>query len=63
MNLWRLSAGVVAEIKPKNTEEVLKMKYNTHETKCGGSPIVFAGFERGLWGISFGGPLSVMKVP
>lgn len=23
-------------------------------TKCGGSPIGFAGFESGLWGISFG---------
>ena len=31
--------------------------------KCGGSPIGFAGFEYGLWGINFGGPLSVMKVP
>ncbi len=32
-------------------------------TKCGGSPIGFAAFENGLWGMGFGGPLSVVKVP
>ena len=56
------TANTHGRISQHQQEQLFHMSYGRNclfgenaITKCGGSPIGFAGFEYGLWGIGFGG--------